>query len=145
MTIKDEADRLRELAAAVPCEQVSDLQSPLNEIRSAVHYILPDPEILGFLESVDAAIASAAVQLVHVRTKIEQVAASHEGLRDPPNDVEPRPRGDPAGAEPEKKKPPPPPYVKQRWEEGNQFNKDNRHRYPTNEVILDNKKVLDSY
>ena len=58
MTIKDEADRLRELAAAVPCEQVSDLQSPLNEIRSAVHYILPDPEILGFLESVDAAIAS---------------------------------------------------------------------------------------
>ena len=60
-------------------------------------------------------------------------------------EVEGRPRGDPDHAEPEKKRPPPPAYVKQRWEEGNQFNKDNRHRYPTNEVILDNKKVLDSY
>src|SRR5436190_11943878 len=98
MTINDDADRLRELAAAVPCEHVSELAGPLNDIRSAVHNILPDPEILGLLDSVDAAIAAAAGQLVHLRTKIQQVAAKHEGLTEPPDEVEPRPRGDLAGS-----------------------------------------------
>src|SRR5437763_8599503 len=139
MTIKDEADRLRALAAVVPCEHVSDLARPLNDVRSAVYYILPDPEILGLLESVDAAIAAAAGQLVHLRTTIERVAASHEGLRDPPDGTRPA-----EGATAKERKPLPP-HIKQRMDDGNQFNKDNQDRYPANEVILNNKKVLDSY
>ncbi|GLZ39758.1 hypothetical protein [Actinokineospora sp. NBRC 105648] len=38
-----------------------------------------------------------------------------------------------------------PEAVRKRLAEGQQFNRDNWHQYPTNELILNNRKVLDSY
>lgn len=38
-----------------------------------------------------------------------------------------------------------PPRIKKRLDDGREFNEANRDRYPANEVILNNRKVLDSY
>lgn len=158
MTIKEEANQLRLLADSVPSPQIANLGHSLDAIRYAVQQILPDPEILGLLESVESAIAAAAGQLVHLRTKIQQAAVNHEGLIDTPDDAGTRPRtgkAEPgnkpltrperAESEPVKNRPSIPPFVKKRMDEGREFNKENWPRYPANEVILDNKKVLDSY
>ena len=42
-------------------------------------------------------------------------------------------------------KKPLPDWLKKRWEDGEQFNRDNRSRYPHNEVELATKKRVDSY
>lgn len=38
-----------------------------------------------------------------------------------------------------------PQWLRDKWNKGNQFNKDNWHRYPANEITLENGKRLDSY
>ncbi|MEV8018421.1 hypothetical protein AB0O76_19195 [Streptomyces sp. NPDC086554] len=38
-----------------------------------------------------------------------------------------------------------PPWLRDRWRKGDQFNRDNWHRYPQNEITLENGKRLDSY
>ncbi|MFE7166315.1 hypothetical protein [Streptomyces sp. NPDC057616] len=38
-----------------------------------------------------------------------------------------------------------PQWLRDKWNEGRGFNKENWHRYPANEVYLENGKVLDSY
>ncbi|MWA12966.1 hypothetical protein E5671_28005 [Streptomyces sp. BA2] len=35
--------------------------------------------------------------------------------------------------------------MRDRWKKGDQFNRDNWHRYPANEITLENGKRLDSY
>lgn len=52
--------------------------------------------------------------------------------------------GDASSVEDTGKKPLPD-WLKKRWEDGEQFNKDNRPRYPHNEVELATKKRVDSY
>lgn len=39
----------------------------------------------------------------------------------------------------------PPQWLRDRWKKGDQFNRDNWHRYPANEITLENGKRLDSY
>jgi len=38
-----------------------------------------------------------------------------------------------------------PPWLREQWNRGRQFNRENWHRYPANEVYLENGKWLDSY
>ncbi|WP_253863683.1 DddA-like double-stranded DNA deaminase toxin [Prauserella halophila] len=77
--MRDDAERLRVLAASVPADRVADLTSHSESVGIALAELLGTDDTVGLLREALAAAEASATTLVHVRALLEQAADHHTG------------------------------------------------------------------
>jgi hypothetical protein len=81
MSVRDDADHLRQLGDTVPLELVHDLHSQLESIGHAVADILPDLELLGLFRRTLDEVQTLSAALDRIRETIKSCAECHSGRR----------------------------------------------------------------